>query len=464
MKMLNLLKLIDMKNFIISFLLLFVILSSKGQNWAPAGIPSCGVSCHEDDFKGIYTDTINNIMYAYGAGLDGTTHIFKFIGNVCDTLGTFDNIIWGLTTYNGMVIVGGAFTNVDGQPDTNIAMFDGVNWYPFGKFNNTVKYFNVINNELYACGYFSKVDSINVNGIAKWSGTGWTDVYHFPCLIVGGIPPVINDVVSYHNHLYVGGTFDSLGFNLAVYKDSSWQQVGTGLHGGMNCIARMLVYKDELYIGGLIQKNDGNAGEGIQKWNDTVWSEPGGSLEDINNSNAYAEVYDMKVNNNELYVCGNFAFAGYVPAVSLAKWDGSKWCGFDTSISEFGTAFSTLGFYNDTLFVSYGGDSLYGFYTGYLLKWTGGNYVDTCSSPAGINEILNIYNFILYPNPANDNLTIEATQQAKIEITNIQGQLIKTITTSGNKTNIDVSALPGGVYVVEVKTEKGINVVKFIKE
>jgi hypothetical protein len=78
-----------------------------------------------------------------------------------------------------------------------------------------------------------------------------------------------------------------------------------------------------------------------------------------------------------------------------------------------------------------------------------------------------------YPNPAINNLTIESSQEevvssskqsAVIEITNIQGQLIKTITSTGNKTNIDVSALPSGVYVVEVRTGKGVAVSKFIKE
>jgi len=70
----------------------------------------------------------------------------------------------------------------------------------------------------------------------------------------------------------------------------------------------------------------------------------------------------------------------------------------------------------------------------------------------------------IYPNPAADNLTIEVPQQATIEILNIQGQLVKTLLASSTKTIVDVSALPGGVYVVEVKTEKGIKVKKFIKE
>jgi hypothetical protein len=70
----------------------------------------------------------------------------------------------------------------------------------------------------------------------------------------------------------------------------------------------------------------------------------------------------------------------------------------------------------------------------------------------------------IYPNPATNKITIESLQKATIEILNIQGQLLKTITTTGNKTNIDVSAFPIGMYFVKVKTEKGIEVKKFIKE
>ncbi len=82
----------------------------------------------------------------------------------------------------------------------------------------------------------------------------------------------------------------------------------------------------------------------------------------------------------------------------------------------------------------------------------------------GINEMNNKLNFAVYPDPVSDNLTIDCSQQAIIEITNIQGQLIETHTASSNKTSIDVSALPCGVYIVKVITENGVGVEKFIKE
>jgi hypothetical protein len=82
----------------------------------------------------------------------------------------------------------------------------------------------------------------------------------------------------------------------------------------------------------------------------------------------------------------------------------------------------------------------------------------------GINEVSNVFNISIYPNPATDNLTIEAPPSTVIEITNIQGRLIKTFTATGNKTNISVSAFTSGVYILELRTEKGIKVKKFVKE
>ena len=93
--------------------------------------------------------------------------------------------------------------------------------------------------------------------------------------------------------------------------------------------------------------------------------------------------------------------------------------------------------------------------------------LDSACSPSittSIREITQEYSIHVYPNPTSNSITIEAPQQAIIEITNIQGQLIKTFSTSGNKTNIDVAYFPNGIYVLEVKTEKGVEVRKFIKE
>jgi len=78
-------------------------------------------------------------------------------------------------------------------------------------------------------------------------------------------------------------------------------------------------------------------------------------------------------------------------------------------------------------------------------------------------------NFIIYPNPANDEITIENislnnTQDEIISVYNIQGQLLLQQLMQQQKTEINVSDFASGIYIVKVKTEVGVEVKKFIKE
>lgn len=132
--------------------------------------------------------------------------------------------------------------------------------------------------------------------------------------------------------------------------------------------------------------------------------------------------------------------------------------------------------YNNVIYYFHFNWGWSGAYDGYFLTSNPNPYVysfknyntiiyNIYPSTVGItSQNLVLASVAIYPNPASYTITIESPQPAVIEILNIQGQLIKTLATTGNKTNIDVSALPSGVYVVEVKTEKGVEVKKFIKE
>jgi hypothetical protein len=84
----------------------------------------------------------------------------------------------------------------------------------------------------------------------------------------------------------------------------------------------------------------------------------------------------------------------------------------------------------------------------------------------GIQNELSQY-FKIYPNPANDKITIEnssVTKDQTISVYDIQGQLLIQQPMLQAKTNIDIAKLVKGMYYVKVKTEKGIAVKKFVKE
>lgn len=105
----------------------------------------------------------------------------------------------------------------------------------------------------------------------------------------------------------------------------------------------------------------------------------------------------------------------------------------------------------------------------YIVIITDNNGCSSISSPynltnVSIKENVNNDSTNIFPNPAFDNIIIENRRQAIIEISDIQGQLIKTITSTNNKTNVDISALNAGVYIIKVSSKDGVVVKKIIKE
>lgn len=62
----------------------------------------------------------------------------------------------------------------------------------------------------------------------------------------------------------------------------------------------------------------------------------------------------------------------------------------------------------------------------------------------------------LYPNPASDNLNIlisNTIELQKVSIYNLQGQQVDVF--SGNQTNLNISKLKSGVYLVKIDTNQG---------
>ncbi len=87
----------------------------------------------------------------------------------------------------------------------------------------------------------------------------------------------------------------------------------------------------------------------------------------------------------------------------------------------------------------------------------------SCST-TGVNEINNSLNITVFPNPANEKLSIRCPQKSEIEILNIEGQILKRITAQDIQSTVDISNLIIGIYIIKVKTEEGITVKKFIKQ
>lgn len=84
-----------------------------------------------------------------------------------------------------------------------------------------------------------------------------------------------------------------------------------------------------------------------------------------------------------------------------------------------------------------------------------------------VSENSNNFNFTIYPNPANDNITVFSNSNVnigKIEILNLSGQIIQSISANSKSTTIDISSLSNGLYFIRVSAENGNSIYKFVKE
>ena len=94
-------------------------------------------------------------------------------------------------------------------------------------------------------------------------------------------------------------------------------------------------------------------------------------------------------------------------------------------------------------------------------------FIKISKEPFSINELNDTNELIIYPNPASDNIFIKSTilSPVIIELYDLTSRKIfsKSISLLSNYT-IDISSLPKGVYVIEIKSEGKSQRGKIIKE
>lgn len=70
----------------------------------------------------------------------------------------------------------------------------------------------------------------------------------------------------------------------------------------------------------------------------------------------------------------------------------------------------------------------------------------------------------VYPNPAKDVNTFEGYAITKIELLNLQGQVLQSLKAFDAKTLVDVSTVSEGVYSLKIKTKDGAIVKNVLKK
>ena len=71
--------------------------------------------------------------------------------------------------------------------------------------------------------------------------------------------------------------------------------------------------------------------------------------------------------------------------------------------------------------------------------------------------------FVIYPNPANDFITISGATNARIVISDLKGRMLLNVQ-AGSSNQIDIRSLAKGIYVLKVQSEDKQVVGKLVKE
>ena len=188
-------------------------------------------------------------------------------------------MINALVVWKNYLVVGGwfsAFSN--GTSAKAIAYYNGYDWFTFPNdntnngINGLVYSFAVFNNKLVIGGTFNSLGNTSVtvrniviydnsNGISTWTV--------LPCGTNNGLNGAVNSMVSFHNKLYIGGSFTALSNNtvalkLAVYDPNTltWDNwpIGNsfGVNAGVNRLYAPSEWSDNIHIGGgFTGANDG---------------------------------------------------------------------------------------------------------------------------------------------------------------------------------------------------------------
>ncbi len=373
-------------------------------------------------------------MYANWTGNSSTSlsanRIARWNGSNWNNLidGTTNGVSGTVNTmfvYNGELYVGGLFNQAGNTYSRNLAKWNGTNWNNVGNgiggYSDDVLYALVeFNGYLYIGGKFTLASASSGNknpkNIAAWNGSDYYILKGNKSAngVWGPSTPTVKSLAIYNGELYVAGGFYFAGgdsaYGIARWNGNSWNIVGTGtssaniINGSINA---MIVYNNELYVGGSFTQAGGIDANNIARWNGTSWNSVGSGS--TNGVSMYKSVYALGVYNGELYVGGDFTEAGGISVNYIARWDGTNWnpVGSGSTNGVYAGRVSALAVYNGELYV--GGGFTYVNYTGNpatsvsannIARWNGTNWnsVGTGSNNgvSGIVNVFTIYNGELY--------------------------------------------------------------------
>jgi hypothetical protein len=252
-----------------------------------------------------------------------------------------------------LLVIGGLFEYVGETLCRNIATFDpqtGV-WAPLGSgVNGSVSALTVQNGILIVGGAFTESGGMSASGLAKWNGASWSAFSGWS----GPFATVSALLVTPQNHLIVGGSFRAAngfpGNAIARLSGTSWSALGTfdvTTHFAPQAAVQSLLLNSsgQIIAGGTYDRADGAAIKCVARWTGTTWAALGAGLD--------MSVYDMVLQpNGDIVATGYFANSGSTPISGVARWNGTAWSALGSGLTTGTTGTSLLQLTNGDLIVT----------------------------------------------------------------------------------------------------------------
>lgn len=300
---------------------------------------------------------------------------------------------------------------------------------------------------LYATGYTGTICGYPEASVFRYDGSAFYEWEPF-------------EQIPYDESNYVGYVFDFLGKTYMTglyqnplgpggatfmrYNGSSWENVPGW--NTLSPIKEILVVGSTLYVAGCFRLDTGGPGNLIAAFDGENWDTMGGGL-------AYPPVpmsacaLRMVWWHDHLFTCGQFTQAGGVPVNKLAKWDGQRWCGLPGTFNANAGQVLELAIWRDSLYMCGGFSTIDGEPIKQVAKWIGGDAVENCSEPAGVQETAKPNAVECFPNPARDQFTITVHAPTDVLIHDALGRAAWCGTVYGRET-LDICAWAPGSYAL----------------
>lgn len=293
----------------------------NGSAWSAFGSISGPSNYYEVAVRAMTLDT-NGVLHAIGE-----SSLKSWSGTAWSSVNLVTGSGFGLlSASSGELFLCGSLqpfaTTFNGK---NVAVRRSGVWQPMGsglqeKWTPELDLIVATPHGVYASGAFDRIGNAVASGLARWDGSGWAALDPKVQCSVGAMVAMAN------GELLVGGKITGIAgsgtVNLAKWDGVVWTAVASGVNGGVQSL--LPLSDGKVVVGGSFQSIGAQTFSNIAVWNGSSWESLGTGV--THPTPSFASVRALiQLGNGDIVAGGNFATAGGVTAICVARWNGNRW-------------------------------------------------------------------------------------------------------------------------------------------